>query len=708
MAHPLRLPAASEPGPHRSRRPGRIGGALGVAGTVAMAAALAVGLLATPAAAEPPVVAQDEITDSAGVLGDRTDEVQAALDELADTTRYQLFVVLVDSFDGADPLDWANESATRSGLGTDDLLLAVAVEDRAYGVSVDDAIALSDDQLQAVSSERIEPELRASAWADAAIAAAQGYQDAADGGTGTGTGGGGAGSLLTWLLVGAGVIVLVLVIRSFRRSGSSSQAGGARAAGAQGAAALPTDELNRRASRALVAIDDALKTSEQELGFAQAQFGIEATRTFEQVIAAAKQDVAAAFTLRQQLDDSVPEGEEQRRAMLLEILGRCERADTALDQQTEAFDELRDLQARAPEVLEDTDRRAVEVQGRLPAAEATLAGLATTYRPRALASVSGNVDQARRLLDAARAGVTQGRGEVERDRGAAVALARAAEDAVAQAVTLLDAVARAGQDLAQAGTRIDAGIASLTTDVADAARLAPGDPVVAGAVTAAQAALETARTERTSGDPLAALRRLTEAEAALDAALAPAREQAVQAERARDQVQQVLGRVGSQIRAVGDFIETRRGAVGAEARTRLAEASRLAHEAGAAGADPVRALGLARQAEQLATAAQQLAEADVSRWEQSRGGGYGPGPGSGGLGGNAGSLILGGIILDQILGGGGRSGGFGGGSFGGGGRSGGRSGGFGGSFGGGRSGGRSAGSFGGGGSRGRRGGGGRF
>ena len=669
--------------------------------TLGLTAALTV-LVGGPATAEPPTDVAGEVTDSAQVLGERTAEVQAALDELADSTRHQLFVVFVDTFDGTDGIDWANESATLSGLGTNDLLLAVAVDDQRYAVSVDDAIALTDDQLAAVESERVEPRLSEGDWAGAAIAAAEGYRDAAGGGAGTGGAAGSGGFPWIPLLVAGGLVPLVLVIVRSLGAGAAGAARGPDGRPLAGRAALPTDELNRQASQALVAIDDAIKTSEQELGFAQAQFGLEATRTFDRVLAEGKAATARAFALRQQLDDSLPETEPERRAMLLEVLALCEQADTALDAQAEEFDRLRDLQARAPEVLEETDRRAVEVQGRLPAARVVLGQLATRYPAASLASVSANVDQAAALLDGARANVAQGKAAVPTDSGTAVALARVAQDAVAQSVTLLDAVDRAGQDLAEAGTRIDAGLASLASDVADAARLAPQDPAVTAAAGVATQAIASTQAERTTGDPLAALRRLTASEAALDAALAPARDQAEQLGRARVHLGQLLGRLGSQIRAVSDFIETRRGAVGAEARTRLAEAARLAqHAEQSGGTDPVAALAAAQQAEQLAGQAQQLAEADVARWQQ-RQGGVGGGFGGGSGGDNTGALILGGILLDQILGGGG-GGGFGGRS------GGGRSGGFGGgSFGGRSSGGRSAGSFGGGGSRGRRGGGGRF
>jgi hypothetical protein len=643
--------------------------------TVLVASGLALG---GTAHAEPPMDVAGEITDNAGALGGRAGDVQRAIDRLAQDTPYQLFVVFVDSFDGADPLEWADEVARASGMGVDDIVLAVAVQDRRYAMSVDDAISLSDAQLGTVRAA-VEDRLRINDWSGAAIAAADGYRNASGGGAGAARAGGFPWGLLVFGGVVAGIVALI--VRGSRRSRTTGDVTG-----------LPTAELNRRASSALIALDDALTTSEQELGFAQAQFGSAATAPFAKALADAKQAMAQAFALRQQLDDDVPEAEPQRRAMLLQILQLCTNADTALDAQTTEFEKLRDLHARAPEVLRETERLATETQGRLPAAQATLERLAATYPAAALATVRENIEQATTLLDAARQAVAQGLAIVDSGRPAAVDLARTGEEAVAQAITLLAGVDTAGKDLAEAGARIDAGIASLSADIADVERLVTGGQAVAPALKAAREAVAAAQAERATGDPLALVRRLTEAETALDAALAPAREAAEQAERARAHLGQLLGRLRSQIQAVGTFIETRRGAVGTEARTRLAEAARLAGEAErTAAADPVAALATAQQAEQLALAAQQLAESDVASWQRSQGGG----PGAGIGGGNAGALVLGGIILDQVLGGGfggGRGGGFGGS----------RGGGFGGSFGGSRVGGF-------GGSRGGgRGGGGRF
>lgn len=623
--------------------------------------ALLVGLLTTaPSAhAQDPMNLPGEITDPAGVLSD-TPAVQAALDTLRADTDMQLFVVYVPTFDGLSGEDWANKTYALSGFGVDDALLAVATDDRRYGLVIDLDAPISDAQFSSIS-RAVEDKLTAKDWDGAAITAANTLRSELTGG---GT------SIITVLLVG-GLIVLVVIGLVMWRSSRKRASAGNPAEGQL--STLSTVDLNRRASSALVAIDDELKTAEQELGFAQAQFGDEATTRFAATLEASKERVTRAFTLRQQLDDETPEAEPQARLMMAEIITICSEVAEALAADSKPFDELRDLQAKAPELLAAAGRDIPTIRARIEPARATLAGLALAYPASALASVSTNPDQATQLLDAAAQAAAAGETSVASgDRASAVAQLRAATHAVGQAVTLLDAVDRAGADLASAGPRLDAALASIQADLADARAIGAKDPAVTEAAARAQQAIAGAQAARTGGDPLAALTSLADAEASLDTALAPSREVAEQRARAAALLRESLGRAESRIRAVNDFIDTRKSAVGPEARTRLSEAIRLLGEARSLEqADPVAALDATRRCEQLIQSAQQLARDDVQNWEnQQRGGG-------GGGGSNVGGMVLGGILLDSILRGGGGFGG-GGGGFGGGGSSRSRGGGFGG------------------------------
>jgi hypothetical protein len=457
------------------------------------------------------------------------------------------------------------------------------------------------------------------------------------------------------------------------------------------------DELDEQASRLLVLTDDSVKTSEEELGFATAQFGEQAAAPFAAALQTAKGQLTAAFRIRQQLDDAFPEDEATRRTMLTEIIRRCEDANTRLDAQAAAFDRLRDLEKNAPQLIGEVEQNVTAAGSRLDQSVTTMQTLGSQYADSALAAVAANPEQAKERLDFARASLADARQDLAASdaSGAAVSLV-ASEEAAAQAGQLLDAVDRLAADLEQAATGVQAAMTETAQDLAEAKALlqsgqAPDELV--GHVAAAEAALATVQQELAGGryDPLAAIRRIQEAGGRLDQALATVRDRQQQAQRARASLEQALLAARSEISATQDFITTRRGGVGGEARTRLAEAQRQYDQAvAAAESDPVSALNHAQQADALAEQAGQLARADVGAFSQ--GGGYGGGGfGGGGLGG----MVLGGILIDSMLGGG-RGGGFGGGFGGGGGGFGGRGGGLG------------PGSFGGRGTRGRRGGGGKF
>jgi hypothetical protein len=467
-----------------------------------------------------------------------------------------------------------------------------------------------------------------------------------------------------------------------------------------------TEQLQGRASNALLELDEAMKTSQLDLDFARAQYGAEAVAGFDTAVAASRDELSRAFALRQQLDDDIPEDEPTTRQMLGEMLRLTAAADARLDEQAEAFARLRDLENTAPQVLEALAPRIAELRGRIPQEEQRLAGLRQRFAPSALASVADNVTEAHARLGAAEQEVNEALDALGAGRsGEAVGDIRAAEDAVAQTTTLLDAVGRLAADLDAATGRVADVRAETEKDLAEARALVATSegsglrPQIARAETAltsADALLHPA--DGSPADPLAALRQLEEADIALEQALSVVRDAQTQMRRAAAALDQAMLTARSTIAAAADFIDTRRGAIGPDARTRLAEAQRHLEVAVDQGRDdPVSALREAHQAATMAQSALDLAQDDVDEWS---GGGYGggfggpPGGFGGGYGGGRrGGVDLGSLVLGGILLGGGRGGGFGGGGgggfgggrgFGGGGRSGGGSFGGGGRSGGGR------------------------
>ncbi|MGF1645344.1 MAG: TPM domain-containing protein [Kineosporiaceae bacterium] len=156
-------------------------------GAVTILAALAVGLPAAPAAAEPPPEVEGRVADRAGVL-DREEqaEVEAALERLETATTMRLTVVFVEAFDPPDEEDgftfmmtgdWAEATAERSDLGPDDVLLAVATEEREYEWDLGEAVPLTGDQAATMMERDVVPVLATERWAAAAVAAARGLEN---------------------------------------------------------------------------------------------------------------------------------------------------------------------------------------------------------------------------------------------------------------------------------------------------------------------------------------------------------------------------------------------------------------------------------------------------------------------------------------------------------------------------------------------------
>lgn len=626
---------------------------------VSLAVLFGVAVAAPAAATEPVTLDETRVLDASDVL---TDAQEARLDsrlaQLQDDTGLGLWVVYVDDFtDPSGAEDWANATAERNNLGPNQYLLAVATEGRAYYLSADSSGPISPDAVARIEQERVLPALSDGDWAGAGTAAADGLQEARSGG-----GGGG----LVWVVVIvvaalAALVVWALVRRRRRGAGAAS-----------GKAQVPLEELERQAAAALVRTDDAVSTSTQELGFAKAEFGDAATGEFEQAIAAARASLQQAFALQQKMDDETPDSPEQRRAWYEEILERSRAADAALAEKAGAFEALRDLAANAPEALARVQQRRAEVGARAAESDARLTQLRAAYRAEALSAVADNPDQVRDRLTFADARLAEAQREVASGDGAAAAVGiRAAEQAVAQAAQLQDAITKLAADLEAAERDGAALVTDLEADLAAAAATPDPDARLAPVIAATRQNLDAARQDLTGAhrDPLSALTLLERANTAIDGALGQVREAQQRADRARSVLSQTLLQARAQISAAEDFITARRGAVGATARTRLAEAgATLVQATQAQDGDPERALALAQRAASLAEEATRRAQSDVGSFA---------GGGNAGGGGDFGGM-LGGIIMGSLLSGGGSrrsSGGFGG--FGGGSsrRSGGRSGG---------------------------------
>jgi hypothetical protein len=375
---------------------------------------------------------------------------------------------------------------------------------------------------------------------------------------------------------------------------------------------------------------------------------------------------------------------QQRRDLLTRVVVAAAKADKELDAQTEAFDKLRDLVINAPTRLAALTQQLVDITARIGPSEQALASLHNQFDSAALTSVTANVETAKQRLAFADQNITNARELVARPAGQQMGLVdaiRAAESSLGQARALLDAIDSAGTDINRAVATLPSAIADAQNGISQAnAQLQQGNTARQAELTAARdaAVAAVAQAQKNGGtDPLGAFTRLTTADAELDRLLASVTAEREAAERLSRTFEQALFTAQSRVRGVSDFIDTRRGSIGPEARTRLSEAVRQLQAAQDKRSTNLNeAIAHANGAATLAAQAQSLANNDVHAAQRSYTSGY-----SGG--GSDMGAVIGGIIIGNILSGalrGGFGGGFGGGlgmgrstSFGGSSRSSGRS-----------------------------------
>ncbi|MHA7281640.1 TPM domain-containing protein [Arthrobacter sp. TMS2-4] len=675
----------------------------------------------TAAFADEPVTfpSGDYVLDNAGVLSaEEESELEAAVADLQSSEGFTVRVAYVNTFENpSNAGQWAEEVALANASSADEAVLAVAVDQREVGFVAGEQSGVFSS-VQEIRTDYVIPELAADDWLGGGLAAVEGIDQAlaggtADGGTSTDGGPSAGGSGLGGLVLVGGLVAVAgaggYMLLKNRSAGSAQRKreeyGYGPVPSAEGEivdplAALSVEDLRKRAGSLLIAADDAIKSSEQELGFAEAQYGAEAVAMFSQDIATAKQHMGESFKLQQQLDDHIPDTEQQQRQWLGEIIRRCEDVNASLQEHKEDFDALRELERNAPDALLRAQAAADEARRRFSAAEQTLRTLQGRYLETATTQVSDNIEQARERLAFVGSAATEAQSRMaDGDTGRAVVAVRAAEESVHQSTVLLDAIDKRAEELAVAERELERALPDSEQDLAQAQAMDRTGQYrdLAGPIAALQSAVGTVRQERQNGrsNPLALLQRLEAAHAQLDAALGGVRDQAENTRRAQDALQHALIAAQSSISGTADYIRARRGGVGSEARTRLAEAERnLDYAVDLQRSDPVTALSHAQQATMLAEQAAQLAEQDVDGFG---GGGMGMGMGGryGGRGGDGmGGALLGGILLGGLLNGGGFGGGhhdgggfggdggsFGGGGFGGFGGGGGGFGDFGGGFG---------------------------
>ena len=576
-------------------------------GTSVRPALLAGGLLlslASVAAAQSTPTLTGQITDQTGVLDSGRAQVQTALDTLLSRENVELRVVFVAGGNGSTAQQLAQQTFEANGLGGNDMLLLVAVNDQQYGWWEIDATGLSGTQVDSLLGSAMEPRFRAGDYPGGIVGFVNALATQIDaarapvskptaenpvvpvnpGGSGGSSGSNDAAvvtalwTILALILIGAGVVFVALWFGAWRRGRLSAEERDKR-----------TGELARQANKLLVDTDDAVNAAQQELGFAQAEFDEGDTKPFADAITLAETELKAAFAVRQQLDDSTPEDQPTKEKMYGEIIAHCQAASSAMDEQAKRIQALRDLEKTAPDALAALPKTIETLQGRLPSIQAAMNTL-SGYAPSAWAAVKGNAEEADKRGHFAEQQIEKGKAALAAtpaDTNAAAHAARAAQEAVAQANQLLDAVEQMAAALEDARSKLGPEIADTEADIAAARSAAQaaatgaaagaagaatggaaGVPAAvssaAGDLAKAEALLDAAKRQAAAQTPdtIAALKAAQDAHASTDKVLAGIREAASQQARAGAAFAAARAYAEGSLNQARAFIGTRRTGIG--------------------------------------------------------------------------------------------------------------------------------------------------
>ena len=152
--------------------------------------------------------------------------------------------------------------------------------------------------------------------------------------------------------------------------------------------------LATRARSALVAADERIRLTTDELGFAEAELGRDATRGLSEALAAVRVHMGEAFRLHQLNHDHIPDTPEELRTRNARIVQLCDWAEDLLDQHTSALAEKIARARRAPEIIAGVRGDIEILRSRIPQARDTVDRLAARYAREALDQVKVNPAEA--------------------------------------------------------------------------------------------------------------------------------------------------------------------------------------------------------------------------------------------------------------------------------------------------------------------------
>lgn len=642
-------------------------------------------LLLPPALAHAadPLTVENQLEDTKQILTPaQADTINAEIDKVRDSG-VNLYVVLVDNFDGSRSADqWCIDTGEKSKLASNAVIFAIAGTERSYAicsgpdsnVAQGTLTAAANSAAQAMRGKEVSGPVLTQAVTRLGerLTDNAGQAQPAPGGENKNNGphpadpGGGYSSSNAFklvpflLLIGATFFALFVVRQARKRRPNYPNEL------AQTTPASDLEQLRSQASVALMHTEDAVHAAGDDLAFARAQFGQIATEAFAQAHREADQLVGRAFELQSQLETSAAQPAQQQQ-VAQEILQLCDQARQLLDSHGEEFTRLRNVEANAPAAINDLRERVREARQLIERTRSEIEGLKLTFSSTSLRSILDNPQSASQLLDAAESNLDAAQSALDTDRAEATHRIGIAQRAFGQAMVHIEEVMSASNDLAKSDERLAQAIGSISSDIKDVDRLASRDRAFGPLVEDAEAAISYAhQARRGQGDPLEALSKLRTAEDALDTALAPLREASERKNRHLERLRTDFELTDDALRRAKAFLATHRGVASEAARQFFRRAEEQRQEAhGIYQTDAAGAIELLRVAKLNAEKAISVADDDSRRGRQAY-----QQEGTGSI--DPWSLVLGGILLGDRGGhsrgnwnaggfGGGFDGGFGGG-----------------------------------------------
>ncbi|MBL7286428.1 TPM domain-containing protein [Corynebacterium godavarianum] len=616
------------------------------------------------------------VTDEAGVLSEaELASVKDAVTKVSQEKHLSLRVVYASSLGTLTGPQWAEQAVAANGANT--AVLVVAPDERAYGVFGGNDWTQKDiDAMDAAAYEK----LSAKDWAGVGTAAAEA---AISGKGGSGSGGSDGGSGAGWAAGGVGVLALAgggayVASRRNTKKQNAKQLESAKAltpGDTDSLGRLPTPTLEQVARDALVAADESITQGKEELQVASAEFGAERVRPFTSAMNQATSTLQRAFHTHQKLYDAIPETEPEKRAMLIDIISSCGKAEEALKAKTDEFNAMRGTLMRADEEVNTLRARTIDIRARIEPAKATLEELRSRHNEGMLHSIDENVDVAESSLAEAEKQLSEASALAAKpagQQGALIDVLATATQAVKVADTNLAAIEHAEDNLAKAQHNLPALIKEIEGELREIDQVkgstqqgARIDVASLDAIAAQAREALSQMGDRAETDPLALYTELTDLDGRIDAELDRAKGVANDQSRALQLFTQQMQVATTQIQSAEDLIRSRGRIIGSHPRSLLAESQRQYAEAHQRRTSDTRgAIDFARAATDTARRAYQAAKDDVDHYrsQQNRqtagdiaraamwgailSGGFGGGGGGGGFsgGGGGGNISRGGTF----------------------------------------------------------------